>query len=175
MRLFIALPFDEPTKKQITGVQGRLREVCPKGNFTRQENFHLTLAFLGETPQSKVPAVCRVMDGVLFPPFSLAFERVGSFRRDNGDLWWIGAVPDPALLQMQKALAQGLEQAGFQIDKRKFVPHLTIARQVEGSPPNRKKLLPAAFSGPAEKICLMCSKRIDGRLVYTELYQRGCQ
>lgn len=175
MRLFIALPFDQVVKKQITAVQERLRELCPKGNFTRQENFHLTLAFLGEIPQNKVQNICRIMDGVSFPPFSLDFEGIGSFCRDKGNLWWIGAAPEPSLLEMQKALSKGLEQAGFQIDKRKFMPHLTIARQVEGNPPDRKKLLPAAFSASAEKICLMCSERIDGRLVYTELYQRSCQ
>lgn len=175
MRLFISLPFDESVKKQITAVQDRLREICPKGNFTRPENFHLTLAFLGEIPHSRVEPICQVMDGVCFPSFPLAFERAGSFRRDNGDLWWIGAAPNPSLLQMQKSLAQGLEQAGFQIDKRKFLPHLTIARQVQGNPPNGKQLLQIPFSAPAEKICLMCSERTGGRLVYTELYQRRCQ
>ena len=61
MRLFLAVNFDDATKHRIQAVQQRLREVA-QGDFSRPENLHLTLAFLGEVPAQKAAAACRAMD-----------------------------------------------------------------------------------------------------------------
>ena len=67
MRLFIAINFDPETKRKLLEVQHRLRELG-KGNFSREDNLHLTLAFIGEVPMERLEDVKAAMDQVKFPP-----------------------------------------------------------------------------------------------------------
>ena len=55
-----------------------------RGNYTPEENMHLTLAFIGDYPEPQ--AVMDALSGVEFAPFDLALDGIGSF----GDLWWAG-------------------------------------------------------------------------------------
>ena len=49
MRLFVAICFDEPCKDVLCAAIAGLKSHARQGNFSRRENLHLTLAFLGET------------------------------------------------------------------------------------------------------------------------------
>jgi 2'-5' RNA ligase len=104
MRLFVAINFDRITIGNIAAAQGRLREFG-RGNFSRPENLHLTLAFLGEVEPNRVADVKRAMEATPIKPMELLFDRVGCFPRDGDDIWWIGLSDNPALLELQKALS----------------------------------------------------------------------
>ena len=84
MRLFIAINFDPDTKEKLLDVQRRLK-ACASGNFTRPENLHLTVAFLGEVGEAS--DVKRAISDRFVQPVALEFDRVGTFRRD---LYWVG-------------------------------------------------------------------------------------
>ncbi|NLD60538.1 MAG: RNA 2',3'-cyclic phosphodiesterase [Clostridiales bacterium] len=170
MRLFVAINFDRITIENIAAVQGRLRELG-RGNFSRPENLHLTLAFLGEIEPNRVPAVKRAMEATPIKPMELPFDRVGCFPRDGGDIWWIGLSDSPALLKLQGALSDRLLKEGFALESRKFSPHITLAREVHlNSKPDRDHLLGRPFSARADAMRLMRSERIDGKLTYTEQF-----
>ncbi|MCL2472597.1 MAG: RNA 2',3'-cyclic phosphodiesterase, partial [Treponema sp.] len=79
MRLFIAVNFNGDTIKKILEIQNRIRSQSQKGSFTREENFHLTLAFLGETPGEKVDTLCMIIKDIRADPFELSFTRTGCF------------------------------------------------------------------------------------------------
>ena len=53
MRLFIAIRFSPEIRQTLLDAVSGLRAQARSGNFTRPENLHLTLAFLGETNQTK--------------------------------------------------------------------------------------------------------------------------
>ena len=55
MRLFIAINFGENELDSFEAARDRLRERAGRGNYSRRENLHLTLAFLGEQPQARLP------------------------------------------------------------------------------------------------------------------------
>lgn len=170
MRLFIAVNFGGETKRNIIAVQERLRE-AGRGNFSRPENLHLTLAFLGEVAPDRVPAVRQAMDQTAIRPLALRFDHVGCFQRGGGDIWWIGFAENEALLEMRKELCGRLSAAGFVLESRRFSPHVTLAREVRlHRQPDRRALLGAPFSAHADAVSLMLSERIGGRLVYTEQY-----
>ena len=57
MRLFIACQFSREAQQEIERVRDELRRHAEKGNFTRSENFHLTLAFLGEIGEEKIDSI----------------------------------------------------------------------------------------------------------------------
>ncbi len=168
MRLFIAINFDDSTKEQIIGVQKQLRDFG-RGNFSRPENLHLTLAFLGEITPNRVPAVRRAMDDTTILPMELTFDHMGRFSR-GGDIWWLGLAENPKLLELQALLSRNLKNQGFTVESRRFSPHITLARQVRlKSEPDPKKLL-GPFSAKVDTMSLMLSEHVGGKLTYTEQY-----
>lgn len=172
MRLFVAILFSDPTLERLFAARERLRDCAVGGSFTRRENLHLTLAFIGET--GRKDALCRVLEKLEGEPFQLRAEGFGVFRRQGGDICWLGLRQSGALLALHRQLSEGLERAGFPVERRPFRPHLTLGRQV---------LLPHGFDPSAfgrelpeiaervEAVSLMKSERVGGRLTYTELYR----
>src|SRR5256885_1011054 len=62
------------------------------------------------------------------PPFGIALDRVGGFRRAR--VAWAGASAAPApLLDLQARLEAGLRASGFDLEERAFAPHVTLARK----------------------------------------------
>lgn len=172
MRLFIAVNFDEETRQNILAVQQRLRESgC--GNFSRPENLHLTLAFLGEVAPTRAAFARKVMDSITLRPMELTFDHVGCFKRDGGDIWWIGPAENKVLLDLQRVMSEHLTAEGFRLESRRFSPHITLAREVRlTAKPDRAMLLSQAFVTQVRAISLMCSERIGGRLTYLEQYRK---
>ena len=79
MRLFIAINFNNENLVKLSDAAGILRKNSVKGNFTRTENFHLTLAFRGEVPETKVSGVRRVTHEDAFGSAPLEFSIGGIF------------------------------------------------------------------------------------------------
>lgn len=177
MRLFIAINFDEDVKEKISEVREELRNSSSAGNFTREENFHLTLVFLGEVPGSRVREIEKIMEEIDEEPFELEFGKLGCFKRDRGgDIWWLGCSRNRSLMNVQRQLSESLRAEGFKIEKKQYKPHLTLGREVviEGSGKifGSKSLEQNPVSVPVGQISLMLSERINGRLTYTSLYEK---
>jgi 2'-5' RNA ligase len=174
MRLFIAINFDDGVKGRILFIRDRIREQSAKGNFSRPENLHLTLAFIGETPEARVPAICSVLEDLRHAPFELGFSRSGFFRRGGKELWWIGADQESAghaaLLELREALCAGLLEKGLAFDSRPFNAHITLGREIKHAKPIDA---PAPeITVPVRRVSLMKSEHIGGVLTYTEIGAR---
>jgi len=172
MRLFIAVNFSNDIKNRILDVQEHLRSQSTRGNFTRPENFHLTLAFIGETPEEKLETLHKIIDNISSPSFDISFNRTGCFTHSNKELWWIGAEPDElsAMKAIHSKLIRDLLGAGFPVDSRPFNAHITLAREV-------KHLKPIVLTCPqiilkVNRVSLMKSEHLRGVLTYTELMGR---
>ncbi len=171
MRLFIAINFDEKTKSAIGMVRDNLRANSFSGNFTRDENLHLTLVFIGEVDESLVPAIRHAMNSIQAQPFFLKFTATGSFKRENGEIWWLGAENNPMLSELQSTLSKLLAESGFDIEKRKYTPHLTIGRKVKLKNKSDKAINPIEFF--VNSFSLMKSENISGTTTYTELLKKA--
>ena len=133
-RIFVALELPESLRQKITRHMDRLREQLPevRASWTRAQNLHLTLKFLGDTPVARVEAVAAALSGAANScgPFEIAVGDCGAFPpRGKPNVLWIG-IDDPSgkLHKLQAALETECADAGFQRDQRTFHPHLTIAR-----------------------------------------------
>ena len=167
MRLFFALCFAPEACRAIREVQRRLRALAGPGNYTRPENLHLTLAFLGEQPPEGLSAARRALAKAAAPPLSLTFDRLGRFRQEGEALWWIGLSETPALTALYTSLWDALEREGFPRERRPFRPHLTLARRLPADlRAEETQLLPAPIPAETAGLHLMESLRLDGRLVY---------
>jgi 2'-5' RNA ligase len=173
VRLFIAVNCNDETKTQLLSVRDCIKAQSIKGNFSRAENLHLTLAFLGETPEEQIPLISRLITQAAtqppVSPFALNFTHTGCFKHSNKELWWIGAdSKDPALCaltDLRQKLAAGLLEAGIKFDNRAFNPHITLGREIKHSAPI--KLPETKVVMPVDRISLMKSEHLGGKLVYT--------
>ena len=174
MRLFIAICLKNNMKEALSETTAELRGAAIRGRYTRPENLHLTLVFIGES--DRIDDILEVMedsaDEAFNEPVKLTLADAGAFRGRNGDLHWVGVENTPELRSLAKALSDGLREAGFEIEKRRFLPHITIAREVIVTGEAPITIRPAAML--ADHISLMRSDRVDGQLVYTEIASVFC-
>jgi 2'-5' RNA ligase len=95
------------------------------------ENVHLSLCFLGNIIRPEVKQVCSVLDmstGSL-KPFSLDINGIGTFgKRNSPRVIWAGVSESDALSCLQVNIRGLLKERGFSIEKRPFIPHLTLGR-----------------------------------------------
>lgn len=136
-RLFFALWPDDAVRAACAEAVRSLRvRMSAEGRAQSPEKFHLTLAFLGNTLDAAQEAAARaVADQLAVPPFALALDQAGSFRRRE-HTWWLGcAQPPAALLRLHEALRDGLAAAKLPAERGRFVPHLTFLRDARGPLP----------------------------------------
>lgn len=130
-RCFLALAVDEPVRRRLQELQGLLCRSEADLEMPRPEDLHLTLIFLGDTPVRLLPRVVDVMDGVarFHDPFHYRAEGVEAFGPPGRPRVLWGAIkPCPPLMRLQQVLAEGVARLGHVVERRAFVPHLTLAR-----------------------------------------------
>ena len=170
MRLFFALNFSGEIKMKLAGLRERLRNRSSRGNFSRDETLHLTLAFLGECDVHRISAAKAALDGLTFLPMRLTVDRVGRFRRDGGDIWWAGLAENKELSALHGGLVRSLADVGFTPEGRGYSPHITLGREVvsDASP-----WAIEPFSEEVKSVELMKSERLRGVLTYTAIHRKG--
>ena len=168
MRLFFALNFTPETKARLAALRDELRGKSAGGNFSADENLHLTLVFLGECDSLQLAAAKTALDSLRVTPVEIKLDSLGRFRRD-GDIWWVGLAENRELLALQRDLSNKLISAGFKLEKRKYSPHITLAREViTGAEP--WKIEPLCETVRA--VDLMRSERVRGKLTYTAIHSK---
>lgn len=173
MRLFIAILFSDSVIDRLSHGIISLKKHSIQGNFTRPENLHLTLAFLGETGQEEKAE--RAVDAISFPSFPIMMNRLGHFERIRGDIYWTGIACNPLLSDLHCRLSSALAREGFRLENREYRPHLTLGRQVLLTPQFDREKWESEYlpiHTYVTKVSLMKSECIQGRLIYTELFYK---
>ena len=162
MRLFIAIRLNDEMRDALISAQEQMYDGGVRGNFSPEENLHLTVAFIGEYPE---PAdVMDVLEGVSFTPFEISLDGVGSF----GNLWWAGLKESPALQAVVRRIRRALSEAQIPFDKKPFRPHITLVRKIQitqGIPEVRMENAGMQVT----EISLMRSDRGKNGMIYTEV------
>ena len=148
-------------KRALTRMQSDLRKQRVGGNYTRPENLHLTLAFIGEYGDPE--RVLEVVQTVPLSPLSLALEGFGCF----GDLYWCGLRGQEALEAYVRRLRRALAEADIPFDRKRFSPHITLLRRACFSRLPAVDVPEAAMV--ARSVSLMRSDRGSDGMIYTEL------
>jgi 2'-5' RNA ligase len=158
-RLFFALWPELGVRNELAAWQRKLQQ-GGNANAMRPWTFHLTLAFLGTTPEAQFDAVKDAASGARGKAFD--------FVLDHADYWphnhivWIGcSTPPPQLLELQAALTSNLAAAGVVFDNSKpFNPHVTVLRNVRIA---KKEWPQSILAWPVRDFVLVESKPgIDG-------------
>ena len=167
MRLFVAINFNDETRSRLLSLRDELRTRAKRGNFSATDNLHLTLVFIGECSPKKLDNIKSILDTIHFDPFAVRIERLGTFSRTT--LWWAGLREDKPLMDLQYEIAYKLALCGFEMDGRRYSPHITLGREVvtDAVP---WKIEP--FGEAVTHFDLMKSERLNGKLTYTAIYSK---
>ena len=129
MRMFIAIDIGE--REEIVDMEKKLEKIQGRIKLVEPWNVHLTLKFLGETKEEIIPEIKKVMEKSVegISPFSCNLIGMGAFpSMDYVKVIWIGLKDEGETKKIAQRLEEGLEAHGFKKEKRKFTPHITIAR-----------------------------------------------
>ncbi len=164
MRLFISIQLEDNILDALSDFQDDLRNHGVTGNYTRRENLHITLAFIGE--YGNPDKVLDAMEAVEFRPIKISLDGVGSF----GKLFWDGLSDSPELTGYVKRLRRALSVSGIPYDKKRFSPHITLIRNYYYAGGGEIPVWsPPQGSMTAASISLMRSDRGKKGMIYTQI------
>ena len=135
-RCFIAIPMhlddDGSVAKALSVLRKRATQKDLDIKWTRPENYHVTLAFLGDRQESELETAKVVLGEVAknFSTFALRVRGVGAFPEVRGArVLWFGVQAKSVLKEMAAVLRERLEEHRLLPDlPEDFSPHMTIAR-----------------------------------------------
>ena len=133
IRCFIAVSLPLQILDQIGLYLSRLRNTAPQIRWVRPAGIHITLKFLAEQPAAVVKNVAGELADVgrVCPPFQLQVAGTGCFpNKRKPRVFWLGLEHDKnnSLFRLHEWIDTKLEPLGFEREKRRFSPHLTLGR-----------------------------------------------
>ncbi len=133
-RVFVAIELPHNVRARLAEHIDNLRSSMPevRASWSREDNLHLTLKFLGDIPVASVEQLSEAasITATKVGPFEIVVEGCGAFPpRGQPRVLWIG-IDDPSgeLSELNRTLEDQCAKAGFAREPRDFHPHLTIAR-----------------------------------------------
>ena len=130
-RLFFALWPPQAARDELAAVAAAL-VARSGGRAVAASKVHLTLAFLGDTPQDRIALARDAANEARGSVFDACLDRLGSFSRAG--VAWAGMSRSPeALLELAAGLSGSLRRRGFVLDDRPFAAHVTLVRRIERS------------------------------------------
>lgn len=182
LRTFIAFGVEQSVLDEVARVQEKLKRAMArdfKVTWNAPEVMHLTLVFLGDTPESKIPALKSILNQVAPEYAAMPCQLTGPgyfgpLRRPR--VLTIGLEAPPELAELQELIAMGCKELGFEQDKREYVPHLTLGRIRTGGTAEVLEPLLEKVSKPfpmpllLNRISLIQSKLSHEGAVHTDLH-----
>ena len=185
MRAFVAFEIPEPLAREldshIVALQSKIDARSVR--WVRPEAVHLTLKFLGEVAEGAVPEISSAINqaAAQSAPFAFEVRGLGCFPSMNRPrVIWVGVhEPSGRLLKLQSELERRLGTLGFEAERRRFHPHLTLGRvrrdvgrsALSGlSAILNKETIGSLGKAEAEGASLMRSELRPSGAVYTRLH-----
>lgn len=170
MRTFIALELPAGFADEVALLSRSLARRV-EGRFVRQESHHLTLAFLGDVDETQLRRAMDAMDvaGADRDPIALSCNGLGTFGRKGDVTLWLGLAANDALEGLAASLRDELAQRSIPFDRKKFVPHITLARRAR-VPKDSLDGLPFPLPAHACRMTLFKSTLAPDGAIYKPLY-----
>ncbi|MFH0811769.1 MAG: RNA 2',3'-cyclic phosphodiesterase [Pseudomonadota bacterium] len=143
IRSFVAIPLEAEIVSRIEKIYKELKMLPADVKWVQPKSIHLTLKFLGSIEEEAIEGIAQAIQQGMkgFAPWTVAVNNVGAFPSlRNPRVVWIG-IEDKGgqLITLQNRIEQAMSKLGFEPEKRKFSPHLTLGRV--RSPRGKKELI----------------------------------
>jgi 2'-5' RNA ligase len=173
MRLFFAVPVIGRAALELEQ-RRRLLSTPRGGHWLEMRDWHVTLAFLGDTDGALLPALCELGERVA--------EAAAQTSLHLHTLeWWpsaskprlLAAVGEPpqALLALRRELLAGLRELGVDYDGKPLRPHITLLRMERAASATDTAPVPCAIDLEVTQLALYRSERERGATRYRPLWQ----
>ena len=128
MRVFIAIDLPEQVRTDLASVERELRPTTSSARWVAAESIHVTLKFMGEVSEKKLPSIDEALAGITWKPFQVTVRGIGFFpgKRSPRVLW--AGLKAPTMEGLAEKIETRMERFGFEKEKRAFRPHITLAR-----------------------------------------------
>ena len=124
-RLFLGLELDE----QVIDDTKFLRGGLASARWQRDDQLHITLAFIGDVSQKIAREIAQEMDRLSFHPFEMALKGVGVFGKPDHPKILYSGIDQPMPLQhLHDKINNALRRIDAPVDDRKYKAHCTMAR-----------------------------------------------
>lgn len=126
MRLFVALDMPWSVREQLAALSGT---GIPGARWVPPENYHLTLRFIGEIRGHVARDVDDALLGIRARGFALTLTGMGTFAKGGiSNALWVGVERTGSLDHLRNKVETALQRCGLEPERRKFQPHVTLAR-----------------------------------------------
>lgn len=154
MRTFVAILISEGLRQKIASVQDELIKAAPAVKWVAQDNFHITVKFLGGVESSRIDTVIKAIAEAVeeIKPFEIEIGGVGAFPSPNRPKTvWVGVTKESGMLaEVAKLVEDALEKLGFERENRPFRSHITVGRVKDDR--DARELGPAIKNAEAEQL-----------------------
>ena len=131
MRLFVGLDLPD----DLRGPLGAMAGGVPGAKWVPARNYHVTLRFVGDVPAHVCEEVDHALAGLRGRAFDLTLAGVGTFSRAGREVaLWAGVNREPALDHLQGKVETALQRAGLPPERKRWTPHVTLARLDNADP-----------------------------------------
>ncbi len=130
MRVFIGIPLPEETKRYLNDIEGEFKKCNCLVKWVQHTNLHITLKFLGETKEEKLPLINRAIEEASknFSKITVGLRNFGFFPHEKSPrVFFVSVDKDEILRRLAYALEERLEPLGFTPEHR-FKSHITLGR-----------------------------------------------
>ncbi|MEC5421879.1 RNA 2',3'-cyclic phosphodiesterase [Virgibacillus sp. C22-A2] len=128
---FIAIPLPELLREQLSNWQDELRTKVSYKQWPHKQDLHITLKFLGAVADNKLDALQKELKRVEhingFSTFAGQLGTFGNYQQPR--VLWAGVEPSSDLLHLYELVESCAANAGFQIERRPYRPHITLAKK----------------------------------------------
>ncbi|MFT8245412.1 RNA 2',3'-cyclic phosphodiesterase [Roseomonas sp. BN140053] len=125
LRLFVALALPPELRVQLSALAGGI----PGAKWVPPENYHLTLRFIGGIENWRADEVDEALAAIRARPFDLTLQGLGTFEKGGRiQALWAGVERTDALTHLQSKVETALQRVGLEPERRRFAPHVTLAR-----------------------------------------------
>ena len=128
MRVFIAIDVPVEIRERLAVIQDKVRVSTDSARWVAPEAIHVTLKFIGEIPEKRREDIDLALRGLTWKHIRVSVNGVGFFPGTrSARVFWAG-LEAASIEGLAEDIDARLERAGFEPERRKFRPHLTLAR-----------------------------------------------
>jgi 2'-5' RNA ligase len=132
VRLFVGIDLPWDLRQRVALLGGGI----PGARWVPAGNLHLTLRFVGEVPPFRAEEIDHALAALRARRLTLTLAGVGTFSKGGRETQlWVGVERNPSLDLLQSKVETACQRAGLEPERRRFAPHVTLARLDNAAPP----------------------------------------
>ena len=173
MRAFLALNLTDEVVEHLEDIQTQVKLTNRgKGTWSHPENFHMSLAFLGDISRDQADILARLLavQADKIAPFTLTLDKLGYFGFEHESTLWCSVRPDNNLKALVSTVYKAVHDSRIHFESKPFKAHITLGRKINimNCQLNSIEVKPLSFH--VNEVTLYQSTLTPDGPIYREMY-----